>query len=393
MRRRTIAAGLVGSSLSLWAVSPMVGSSAPSAAELSKKIEKTEGKVEFRKGKEKVLTRDIAEYTSRVTRLEARLEALSSRQGTLEADLNAKRSALNETQDQLRDERARLVRLQRRLREVRGALETRLVDQYKNGRTDLASVIIEADGFSQLVERGEYIGRLAKEDRKVIRIVATAKTDATRTEKRLDSLEARQQRVTAAIAARRNEVARVRSNVATVESTVRSARNDKQQLLSSVKVERKDLQEDLAEMQRQQARIAGALTGALPAGAVPKGNGGPLIFPTNGTFTSPFGPRWGRLHGGMDTAAPTGTPIRAAGSGRVAIAGVVSGYGNYTCIQHTAAMSTCYAHQSKIGVRVGQTVSQGQLIGLVGNTGRSTGPHLHFEVRINGVQKDPAGFL
>ena len=90
---------------------------------------------------------------------------------------------------------------------------------------------------------------------------------------------------------------------------------------------------------------------------------------------------------------PNGTPLRAADGGRVMIAGWTGGYGNYTCIQHTGSMSTCYAHQSSIGVGVGQNVTQGQVIGSSGNTGNSTGPHLHFEVRINGSPVDPMGYL
>jgi len=95
----------------------------------------------------------------------------------------------------------------------------------------------------------------------------------------------------------------------------------------------------------------------------------------------------------MDIAAPTGTPIRAADGGRVAIAGWVGGYGNYTCIQHTGSLSTCYGHQSAIRVSVGQQVSKGQVIGAVGSTGHSTGPHLHFEVRVNGSAVDPLLYL
>ena len=108
---------------------------------------------------------------------------------------------------------------------------------------------------------------------------------------------------------------------------------------------------------------------------------------------SPFGPRGGGFHYGIDILDPTGTPIRAAASGRVAIAGWVGGYGNYTCIQHTASLSTCYRHQSAIQVSVGQNVSQGDVIGLSGSTGNSTGPHVHFEVRINGSVVNPMNYL
>jgi murein DD-endopeptidase MepM/ murein hydrolase activator NlpD len=143
-------------------------------------------------------------------------------------------------------------------------------------------------------------------------------------------------------------------------------------------------------MERQQARIRGALQGA--PGPIRRGSGR-LIWPVNGSFTSPFGMRWGRLHAGIDIAAPTGTPIRAADSGGVAIAGSVGGYGNYTCINHGGGFSTCYGHQSSIGISVGQAVRQGQVIGAVGSTGHSTGPHLHFETRVNGSPVDPMGYL
>ena len=103
--------------------------------------------------------------------------------------------------------------------------------------------------------------------------------------------------------------------------------------------------------------------------------------------------RWGRLHAGVDIAVPSGTPVHAAKSGRVLIAGWVSGYGNYTCINHGGGISTCYGHQSSIGVSVGQSVKQGQVIGSSGCTGHCFGPHVHFEVRINGSPVDPMGYL
>ena len=113
----------------------------------------------------------------------------------------------------------------------------------------------------------------------------------------------------------------------------------------------------------------------------------------NGPVVSGFGMRWGRMHEGIDIAVPTGTQIRAAASGTVSIAGVEGGYGNYTCIDHGGGLSTCYAHQERILVSSGQQVAQAQVIGISDCTGHCLGPHVHFEVRVNGQAVDPLGYL
>jgi murein DD-endopeptidase MepM/ murein hydrolase activator NlpD len=130
---------------------------------------------------------------------------------------------------------------------------------------------------------------------------------------------------------------------------------------------------------------------------------GPLderfILPVEGQHTSGFGMRLHpmdraeRLHAGMDIGAPTGTPIQAAAAGQVVFSGTQAGYGNVVVIQHTEGYATLYAHNTANLVSVGTTVSQGQPIATVGSTGRSTGPHLHFEVRKDGKQLDPALFF
>ena len=133
-----------------------------------------------------------------------------------------------------------------------------------------------------------------------------------------------------------------------------------------------------------------------PAPTQPVGGGGcsaTFTMPVNGTETSPYGPRGGRNHDGVDIAAPMGTAIRAAACGTVSLAGQQSGYGNMVCITHTSQLSTCYAHMSRFAVSDGQQVSQGQVIGYVGCTGSCTGPHLHFETRVNGQAVDPSGYL
>jgi len=134
---------------------------------------------------------------------------------------------------------------------------------------------------------------------------------------------------------------------------------------------------------------------SLPSGDVSPGpaiSGSGLIWPLRGPVTSEFGARWGGFHPGIDIAPPFGTPIHAAKSGVVIFAGGAGGYGNFVLIDHSGGLVTGYAHQSRLAVTQGQSVAQGQVIGYEGSTGDSTGPHLHFEVRINARPQNPRGY-
>ena len=380
--------------LVLWGALPLVSSGA-STAQLAEKIAETRGKISDKKGTERVLSSDIERWSARIDRLQGKIGSLQTRQGELEADLSAKKAELIEIQTALRSERARLVRLRARLAETQAMLERRLVEMYKADRPDALSVVLNSDGFAELLERGEFIRRIADADRNIVIVVRDAKADAKRTEAKLDSLEGRQREITAAVEARRNEVAAVKMELIGTRVGYQKTREGKARALSSVREDRQALEGHLDGLEKEQAAVQARLAasaGTAPAGPVKQGSG-QLIWPASGPISSGFGQRWGRLHAGIDMPLPEGTPLRAADSGRVAIAGWTGGYGNYTCIQHSGSMSTCYAHQSSISVRVGQNVSQGQVIGASGNTGNSTGPHVHFEVRINGSPVDPMGYL
>jgi murein DD-endopeptidase MepM/ murein hydrolase activator NlpD len=376
--------------LVLWALLPVP--STGQGTRLQERIDSTRHKIGKKKGTERVLTSDIAAYTRRIRRLQGRIGGLQRRQASLQADLDRKRAQLVETQAELRSERARLARLRARLVVTRRALARRLVEMYKADRPDVLSVVLNSDGFAELLERGEFIARIADQDRRIVLIVRRAKADAIATEKRLDRLERRQQRITAAVLARRNEVALVKEQLIGTRVGYEKTQAGKQRALSKVRVDRNELEEHLDGLEAEQSKIRARLASSSGAGPVKRGSGG-LLWPANGPISSGFGMRWGRLHAGVDIPLSNGTPLRAADAGRVAIAGWTGGYGNYTCIQHNGSLSTCYGHQSSIGVSVGSSVSQGQVIGRSGNTGNSTGPHLHFEVRINGSPVDPMGYL
>ena len=149
-----------------------------------------------------------------------------------------------------------------------------------------------------------------------------------------------------------------------------------------------EIKRQLDALERENARIEAALRDGGPANGT-----GELIWPVRGPVTSKFGQRWGRLHAGIDIGVPSGTPVRAADSGRVVVSGAVGGYGNYICIQHTRSLSSCYAHNSSLGVRKGESVRKGEVIARSGCTGHCFGDHVHFEVRVNGRPVDPLRYL
>jgi peptidoglycan DL-endopeptidase CwlO len=389
--------------LLLWGVLPLVSHGDPSPGQIQKKIDRKEAQLRYHRGRERVLTSDIAGYTRQINALQSDITRLQTRQVRIESDLGAKRAELARIQERLRQERLRLVRLRARLAEARTALANRLVELYKADRPDIVTVILESDGFADLLERTEFMERVSSQDQRIIERVRTAKADATATAQKLDTLETRQQKLTDAIERRRDQVVAVKSQLVDRRGRFQSARSEKSTALASTREHRHEIQDDLGSLRAQQAKITAALQSAaggggnLPAGPVRPGSGG-LIWPVNGPITSPFceDRAWESCHPGIDIGVPAGTPIRAAASGKVVLlqgSGASGGYGNFTCIQHTGAMATCYAHQSAFRVSLGQQVSQGQVIGLSGCTGRCFGPHLHFEVRINGAVTNPLNYL
>jgi murein DD-endopeptidase MepM/ murein hydrolase activator NlpD len=385
--------------VALWLVLPL-GSQASSpggrAASIQKKIEITRGKIGRRKGTERVLTSDIAQWSAKIRRLQGSIHTLQTREQRIQSDLDARRTQLADTQTQLRNERARLARLRAKLAEGRRVLAQRLRELYEADKPDIVTVVLNSKGFADLLERGEFLGRIQQQDDRIITNVRTAKADATATAARLDRLERRQQQLTAIVLQRRNQVAQVKMQLVGTRVGYEQTRAGKQAALTKVRTQRVALEGHLSELQKESDKIQAQLQSGsgIPAGPI-KGGSGRLIWPVNGPITAPFCQRraWEACHPGMDIGVPTGTPIRAADGGRIAIAGWVGGYGNYTCIQHTASLSTCYGHQSVIKVHVGEQVSQGQIIGLSGSTGFSTGPHLHFEVRVNGAVQNPLNYL
>jgi len=402
MRIRLLIAG-AALPLALWAALPLQSEGASPQSRLNdvqKKIRVTQSRIGRRKGTERVLTSQISVYSERIGSLQARIGRLEHRQATVQADLDRKQAELAKLQSDLRSERRRLVRLRARLKVARAALAQRLVELYQADVPDIVNVVLDANGFADLLERGDFMQRVSEQDQKIIGIVRTARADATSTEARLQRDTHRQKKVTAIVRSHRNEIASVKQSLIDTRVGLDGTRSDKRRALVKVRASRQHLEGALSGLKAEQRKIQKTLlkaAGTLPAGAIRQGNGS-MIWPVNGPITSPFCERraWEACHPGIDIGVPSGTPIRAAAGGKVTLmqsVGASGGYGNYTCISHSATLSTCYAHQSRFATSLGANVSQGEIIGYSGCTGLCFGAHLHFEVRINGAVTNPMNYL
>jgi peptidoglycan hydrolase CwlO-like protein len=215
-----------------------------------------------------VLTSDISSQTNRINTLQTDITRLSARQQKLQTSLDAKRRELAAVQSKLRQERARLTRLRARLLVVRRALSARLVELYKADAPDVITVVLESEGFADLLTRTEFMERVSRQDAKVMDIVQTAKADADATSKRLDALEKRQARVAKEIESQRDEVSTVRVSLVDRRDRVQSARSAKTQLLASSRDRRHELEDDTATLVK-------ASTARSPRPSVSRGRGSP----------------------------------------------------------------------------------------------------------------------
>src|SRR3954465_15552489 len=363
---------------------------------LDHRMDVVKGKSRAKKAKEGVLTSTITNYNHKILSLQGDIRGLQDRQNRIQESLNQKQAELFATQNKLEKAKDRLARLKLSLARAQKVLAQRLVQMYKDGEPDALTVVLESNGFTDLLERTQFLDRITDQDNQIITTARTLKAQTARQTNQLAALQKQQKAAAIAIEARRNQVAAVKGKLVSSRGDLQSPRDGGQAILTRHRSTRHRLEGDLSKMQAQvQAQLRAAQQGpSIGAGPIRRGTGS-MIWPVNGPITSPFceARAWERCHPGIDIGVPAGTPIRAADSGRVVLAGWTGGYGNYTCIQHTASLSSCYGHQSSIGVSVGQNVSQGQVIGAVGCTGLCFGDHLHFEVRINGAVTNPLNYL
>ena len=338
--------------LLLWGVLPVLSQ----GQGLQGRIDKKRAQIDAKKGRERVLTSDITSLSHQIGALQSEITTLQSRQVRLRVGprrqargARAHPGAAAPGADPPREAARSTRRVADRARRRASSPCTRPASPTSSWS------ILKSDGFAQMLERTEFIQRIGEQDKRIIDAVRAAKAESAATAKRLDGLEARQQRITAAVAAKRDEVVAVKGRSSRAGSSTRPCANRAGACSRTCARTATSLEGDLQALEAQQAQIRARLAAAAAASRRRRRRPRPVRCSraragSSGRSTarssSGFGMRWGRLHAGVDIAVPAGTPIAAAASGTVVLLGWADGYGNYTCIDHGGGLSTCYAHQS-----------------------------------------------
>jgi murein DD-endopeptidase MepM/ murein hydrolase activator NlpD len=304
-------------------------------------------------------------------------------------------NALEETTDRLQSGRTRQKRLAgelvvatKNLDQTREQVRRRLRWMYTHEEQTVVSALVQARDISEVASRAYLLKHVAKADRKLFDNYSRLRQETADKKQSQDRLVV--------------EIAGLKHDQESQKQDLDETRQDKAAVLGDLVKQQRDLERLIRQLDSEEASIAARIA-AYYAGAG-KTSGlraftGRFSKPVAGVMTSGFGMRFHpilkryRMHAGVDFGARTGTPIHAAADGIVILSTYSQGYGNEVVIDHGGGISTLYGHCSRILVSAGQRVTRGQTVALVGSTGLATGPHLHFEVRVNGRPVNPLGRL
>jgi murein DD-endopeptidase MepM/ murein hydrolase activator NlpD len=363
--------------------------------QIDARISSLQNAIDRAKEREGVLSTDIAVASTEIDSLQGDISVLSDRLAVLERELAAHRARLARLEDRFEEQTRNLIHLRRQYDLAQSRLEERLVQIYESDEAGVLDILLQVESLSELIEQVDYVTEIGRQDRAIVDEITRLKDEMRIARRETAEVKAEVAKETAVLAEKTEEQRAARAALLARQAALSAARSQKRGLLADTQEGRHEAQEDLGELQAASAALAAQINSAQGSSGGSSGSGvsaSGLIWPVNGIVTSGFGWRWGRMHEGIDISAPTGTAVRAAASGSVIYAGSMGGYGTIIVIDHGNGLATAYAHLSSIWIG-GGSVSQGQGIGAVGCTGSCTGPHLHFEVRVNGSAVDPMGYL
>ncbi len=364
--------------------------------EVKTKIDKLERRVRDAAAERSSLARRIKDTKRRSDELADRIAAIQAEIDRLDADLADRRGTLDSIRRSLQAQYRSLAEARSKAASAADDARTWARDAYMSAGAGAGTVAFSATAVNDVLVGVAYLDRLTRDrENAAERWLRTALEEA-RLQAVVASAEQEAATELAAIAGDEAELRSLLAELAQRREELAAELSSQQELLAEVEGEIARWEKEIAGLEREQASIERLI---LARSRPSKRTAGRYFRPVPGRADSFFGPRvhpiYGtvKMHNGLDMDGPMGQPIVAFASGRVIFAGVKGGYGNAVMIDHGGGMVTLYAHQSRLAVKVGQRVEGGQVIGYVGSTGLSTGPHLHFEVRIDGRPVDPMKYL
>jgi murein DD-endopeptidase MepM/ murein hydrolase activator NlpD len=379
------------------ALSAVVLGLAPAFAGAAPKgdLAQTRDQIAAAKKAKAALNQQIAQLDGKLTAIDDELVRLGDRIGVVAQKLTTTRAKLKILQEQLRLKRLELQAAEEELTLEQGNFEERVVIAYKTDDLTYVDVVLASTSYEDLLSRMSVLHDLIGGNNALVGGLETKRDEVAREKQAIAAKEDGVHQAVNDLQAQSDQLAALRAAQAAQKAASFAMRKQKNTRLSAV-------ENNLALLEQQENQLlaeSNSLTGVITGSSGGGGGTGSMVWPVSGPITSPFGYRihpilgYRKLHTGVDFGVGYGTPIHAADSGTVIYATWMGGYGNVIIIDHGRGISTLYGHQSSLAVGTGTRVVRGQVVGYVGSTGFSTGPHLHFEVRVNGVPVDPMGYL
>ena len=399
MGRRTLAVFALAIALGL-AASASAQTPESEKAAVDARIAALQEEIADAKADEGVLTSQLSAVVAELEDAQSAVDSAETSLSSLEAELSSAQARLDELTALLERQTRRLERLRAEYVKAVAILEARVRAAYIDEPPDVVSFLVSASSFDEIIDSVELVSRIGRQDQRIARQVEKARIQAAAERKATAATRRLQTATVAVVSARTAEARVVRDQLAADRDRLATVQSLKSSALTDTRETREEYLREVEALAAQSAELAARIREAQresSAGTGSSGTGQPsaagLVWPCDGVVVSGFGMRWGRMHEGIDIGCGYGTPNRAAASGTVIYSGWLGGYGNLVVVDHGNGLSTAYAHASSLLVGVGQSVSQGETVSLVGSTGNSSGPHLHFEVRVNGEAVDPLYYL